>query len=83
MKQTRQQKLVWVEIKQKDSGMQKYRKQTAAGIMKRRGRKEYVWQNEYIKHVYERPNCQCVYKIHYEIYNCNYLDTNKQSMKTK
>ena len=48
MKQTRQQKFVWVEIKQKDSGMQKFRKQTAAGIMKSRGRKEYVWQNEYL-----------------------------------
>ena len=34
--------------------MQTYRKQTAAGIIKRRGRKEYVWQKEYIKHMYTK-----------------------------
>ena len=60
MKQTRQQKLVWVDIKQK-----RFRKTDSRGIIKRRGRKEYVWQNEYIKHVYERPHCQCVNKIQY------------------
>ena len=53
--------------------MQTYRKQASTGIIKRWGRKEYVGQNEYIKHVYKRPYCHIFsnklltnkYLIHY------------------
>ena len=73
MKQTRQQKLVWVEIKQKRFMYANVQKTDSRWDNKAPRSKRACLAKEYIKHVHERPNCQCVYKIHYEFYYIFYI----------
>ena len=66
--------------------MQTYRKQTATGIIKRRGRREYVWHNQIHKTCTEKAKLSVCVRIDFETLtniSIPYLNTNKELMKSK